>query len=263
MTSSGAAYGYHADNPAWLDRRRRRCAATRRSPIRTTSGWSRKCWPTYRARAPGAAAGRIARRHDPRRNDAQPDHGAVREAAPARDARLATAPSCSSGTETSSAPSSMRSVTDAEGIYNVAGDGALEHPGDRRRLGKRCLTLPPALLRAVLAVLHPLRPDAATARSRSTSCAIARCSKSPPQERTGLRASHDFDRGVRFLLPHARPRPGPRRMRRRHFTGATVVISGAASGLGRALALRFAAAGARPVLLDRDVAALHRDCRRA
>lgn len=41
-------------------------------------------------------------------------------------------------------------------------------------------------------------------------------------------------------------------MTRRSFAGATVVISGAGGGLGRALALRFARAGARIVGLDRD-----------
>ena len=44
--------------------------------------------------------------------------------------------------------------------------------------------------------------------------------------------------------------------RRRTFDGATVVISGAGSGLGRALAMRFARAGATIVALDRDVGAL-------
>lgn len=47
-------------------------------------------------------------------------------------------------------------------------------------------------------------------------------------------------------------------MTRRSFAGATIVISGAASGLGRALALRFGHAGARVVALDRDVDALGR-----
>jgi len=42
------------------------------------------------------------------------------------------------------------------GIYNVAGDGALSIQQIAERLGKRCITLPPAVLRAVLAVLHPL-----------------------------------------------------------------------------------------------------------
>lgn len=44
--------------------------------------------------------------------------------------------------------------------------------------------------------------------------------------------------------------------RRRSFAGATVVISGAGGGLGRALALRFARAGARIVGLDHDAAAV-------
>ena len=43
---------------------------------------------------------------------------------------------------------------------------------------------------------------------------------------------------------------------RRSFAGAAVVISGAGGGLGRALALRFAQAGARIVGLDRDAAAI-------
>lgn len=42
----------------------------------------------------------------------------------------------------------------------------------------------------------------------------------------------------------------------RDFRGRTVVVTGAAGGLGRALCLRFAAAGARIVALDRDAAVL-------
>lgn len=43
---------------------------------------------------------------------------------------------------------------------------------------------------------------------------------------------------------------------RRSFDGATVVVSGAGSGLGRALAFRFARGGARIVALDRDTGAV-------
>ncbi|MDZ7813291.1 MAG: NAD-dependent epimerase/dehydratase family protein, partial [Ideonella sp.] len=53
VSSSGAAYGYHADNPAWLHRSSTRCAATKSSPTPTTSAWSRRCW---RSSAASAAA---------------------------------------------------------------------------------------------------------------------------------------------------------------------------------------------------------------
>jgi short-subunit dehydrogenase len=45
-------------------------------------------------------------------------------------------------------------------------------------------------------------------------------------------------------------------MSRRSFDDAVVIVTGAASGLGRALAFAFAAAGARLALLDRDAAGL-------
>ena len=45
-------------------------------------------------------------------------------------------------------------------------------------------------------------------------------------------------------------------MSRRQFTAATVIVSGAGGGLGRAIALRFAAAGANVVLLDLDAITL-------
>ncbi len=46
--------------------------------------------------------------------------------------------------------------TDRTGIYNLAGDGVLTIHEIAARLGKRCLVLPPALLRLALAVLKAL-----------------------------------------------------------------------------------------------------------
>lgn len=48
-------------------------------------------------------------------------------------------------------------------------------------------------------------------------------------------------------------------MSRRNLDGATVVVSGAGGGLGRAIALRFARGGARLALLDRDAEGI-REC---
>jgi NAD(P)-dependent dehydrogenase (short-subunit alcohol dehydrogenase family) len=45
-------------------------------------------------------------------------------------------------------------------------------------------------------------------------------------------------------------------MKRRSFSGKSIVITGAGGGLGRALALRFAADGARIAALDKDAAGL-------
>ncbi len=47
-------------------------------------------------------------------------------------------------------------------------------------------------------------------------------------------------------------------MARRDFSGRCVAITGAGGGLGRALALRFVAAGARVAALDRDAVGLER-----
>ncbi len=48
-------------------------------------------------------------------------------------------------------------VEDRSGIFNLAGDGLTTMPEIARRLGKRYVPLPAWLIRAALAVLHPLR----------------------------------------------------------------------------------------------------------
>jgi UDP-glucose 4-epimerase len=154
VTSSGAAYGYHADNPPWL---------TESDPVRGNEEFAyshhkrlvEEMLAEYRATHPalqqvifrvGTILGETTRNQitalfeRPRlialRGSASPfvfiwDRDVVGAIEHAID-------------------------TDRGGIYNVAGDGALSIQEIAARLGKRCVTLPPSLLRVVLALLHPL-----------------------------------------------------------------------------------------------------------
>ena len=154
VTSSGAAYGYHADNPEWL---------TEDDPVRGNEEFAyshhkrlvEEMLAEYRREQPqlqqvvfrvGTILGARTRNQitalfeRPRllalRGSRSPfvfiwDHDVVGAIEHAID-------------------------TDKAGIFNVAGDGALSIQEIAARLGKRCVTLPPALLRAILAILHPL-----------------------------------------------------------------------------------------------------------
>ena len=175
VTSSGAAYGYHADNPEWL---------SEDDPVRGNEAFAyshhkrlvEEMLAEYRRDASATAAGRVPRRHDPRRDDAQPDHGAVRSAPADRAARLAQPVRVHLGPGRRRRHRTCDPSRHAPGIYNVAGDGALSIQQIAARLGKQCLTL------AARACCGPcshccIRSGCrATVPSRSTSCAIVRCS---------------------------------------------------------------------------------------
>jgi UDP-glucose 4-epimerase len=83
VTSSGAAYGYHPDNPAWI---------TEDCRVRGNESFAyahhkrlvEEMLSRWRSRHPRVAAGRVAGRHHFGRNRAHPDHRLVREAASAR-----------------------------------------------------------------------------------------------------------------------------------------------------------------------------------
>jgi UDP-glucose 4-epimerase len=154
VTSSGAAYGYHADNPEWL---------SETDPVRGNEEFAyshhkrlvEEMLAQYRQSQPqlnqvifrvGTILGETTRNQitalfeRPRliaiRGSKSPfvfiwDRDVVGAIEHAID-------------------------TDRAGIYNVAGDGALSIQEIAARLGKRCITFPPGLLRAILAVLHPL-----------------------------------------------------------------------------------------------------------
>ncbi len=155
VTSSGAAYGYHADNPAWL---------TEDDPVRGNEEFAyshhkrlvEEMLADYRRTRPaleqvvfrvGTILGETTRNQITALFE-RPRLIAIRGSASPfvfiwdRDVAGAIEHAIFDG---------------PPGVYNVAGDGALSIQEIATRLGKRCLSLPPGLLHAVLAVLHPLR----------------------------------------------------------------------------------------------------------
>jgi UDP-glucose 4-epimerase len=154
VTSSGAAYGYYADNPAWL---------TEDHPVRGNEAFAyshhkrlvEEMLAEYRRTHPaleqvvfrvGTILGETTRNQITALFE-RPRLLAIRGSASPfvfiwdRDVAGAIEHAIFGG---------------PAGIYNVAGDGALSIQEIAARLGKRCVTLPPGLLRAVLAVLHPI-----------------------------------------------------------------------------------------------------------
>ncbi len=155
VTSSGAAYGYHADSPAWL---------TEDHPVRGNEAFAyshhkhlvEKMLAEYRSAHPeleqvvfrvGTILGETTRNQITALFE-KPRLLAIRGSASPfvfiwdRDVVGAIEHAIFAG---------------PPGIYNVAGDGALSIQEIAARLGKRCVTIPAPLLQAVLAVLHPLR----------------------------------------------------------------------------------------------------------
>jgi UDP-glucose 4-epimerase len=154
VTSSGAAYGYHADNPEWL---------SEDDPVRGNEAFAyshhkrlvEEMLAVYRREHPalrqvvlriGTILGETTRNQITALFD-RPRLLAIRGA---------RSPFVFIWDQDVVGVIEHALRTDAAGIYNVAGDGALGLQEIAGRLGKKCLTLPPLLLRAVLATLHPL-----------------------------------------------------------------------------------------------------------
>ena len=154
VTSSGAAYGYHADNPEWL---------SEDDPVRGNEAFAyshhkrlvEEMLAVYRREHPdlrqvvlrvGTILGKSTRNQITAMFD-KPRIIALRGA---------RSPFVFIWDQDVVGVIEHALRTDAAGIYNVAGDGALSIQEIAGRLGKKCLTLPPLLLRALLATLHPL-----------------------------------------------------------------------------------------------------------
>lgn len=155
VTSSGAAYGYHADNPAWL----RESDPVRGNPEFPYSDHKRQVEEMLA----------VARRTHPELEQVVLRVGTVlgdgtdnQITALFRKTRLLTIKGSDSPFvfiwTRDLARILLRAATDGPaGVYNVAGDGALGMSEIARRLGKPVLRLPAWALKAALAIAHPLR----------------------------------------------------------------------------------------------------------
>jgi UDP-glucose 4-epimerase len=152
VTSSGAAYGYHADNPEWL----RETDAIRGNEAFAYSHHKRlveEMLAGYRQQHPGLRqvvlrVGTIL--GETTRNQIT----ALFERPRLIAIRGSRSPFVFIWDQDVVGVIDHALRTDAAGIYNVAGDGALGIQEIAARLGKRCITLHPALLRSALGVLH-------------------------------------------------------------------------------------------------------------
>lgn len=154
VTSSGAAYGYHADNPAWL---------TEDDPLRGNEAFAY----SHHKRLVEAMLADCRREHPQLRQVVLRVGTILGETTRNQITALFERPRLIAirGAHSPFVFVWDRDVvgaiehairTDAAGIYNVAGDGALGIDEIAARLGKRCLHVPAGLLRGVLAVLRPL-----------------------------------------------------------------------------------------------------------
>jgi len=154
VSSSGAAYGYHADNPAWI---------TEDAPVRGNQefaySWHKRLVEEMladcRVHQPqlrqvvfriGTILGETVRNQITDLFDA-PRLIAIRGAA---------SPFVFIWDQDVVGCMLEAVYSDKAGVYNVAGDGALGVREIAARLGKRCVVLPAWLLQAALALLKPL-----------------------------------------------------------------------------------------------------------
>ncbi len=155
VSSSGAAYGYHADNPAWI---------TEDQPVRGNEEFAYACHKRlveemlaqYRRDHPqlqqvvfriGTILGETTRNQITDLFE-KPRLIAIRGS----DSPFVFV------WDQDVVGAILHAIrSDRTGVYNLAGDGALTVQGIAGRLGKRCVVLPPWLLQGALGVLKRLR----------------------------------------------------------------------------------------------------------
>jgi UDP-glucose 4-epimerase len=154
VTSSGAAYGYHADNPAWIDEDQ---------PLRGNPEFA---YADHKRQVEEMLAG--ARREQPQLQQVVLRVGTILGATTSNQITALFEKPVLIAVRGSPSPFVFvwdQDVVGAiehaifggpQGAYNLAGDGALTIDEIARRLGKRCIALPASLLRGALAVLKAL-----------------------------------------------------------------------------------------------------------
>jgi UDP-glucose 4-epimerase len=154
VSSSGAAYGYHADNPAWIGEEQ----PLRGNPEFAYAHHKRlveELLARYRAAHPelqqvvfriGTVLGAGIRNQITDLFD-RPRLLAIRGS---------DSPFVFVWDEDVAGAIERAVSTDRTGVFNLAGDGALSIRRIAEKLGKRCLSLPAWLIQGALAVLRPL-----------------------------------------------------------------------------------------------------------
>jgi len=245
-TSSGAAYGYHADNPSPL---------RESDPLRGNPEFA---YADHKRLAEEALA--QAREAHPELRQLVLRPGTILGERVASPISALFERPVVVGVRGSDAPFVLvwdEDVADcivhglrrgAEGIYNLCGDGAVPLREIARRLGKPYLPLPGGLLAAVLASLQALRLSARGAEQVDFLRFRPVLSNEALKRELGFvpRLTSDacFERYRRARLP-GQGVP---------LAGRSALLTGAAGGIGLALARRLARAGTRVALLDRDEA---------
>lgn len=155
VTSSGAAYGYHADNPGWIDESQ---------PLRGNVEFA---YSDHKRQVEEMLA--EARRQHPALEQVVLRVGTILGEGTRNQITALFEKPVLIAVRGSPSPFVFawdRDVVGAiehavfggpAGAYNVAGDGALTVDEIAKRLGRRCVHIPAGVLRAALAVLHALR----------------------------------------------------------------------------------------------------------
>ncbi len=260
VTSSGAAYGYHADNRAWLDESDPLRAgpdfayAYHKRLVEEMLAQERQRHPELRQLVlrPGTILGKGTRNLITNLFEKRLVVGM----------RGSATPFCLIWDE-----DVARCIADAvhgrhEGVYNLTADGEVTLRDIAAAVGRPFVRVPPTLVRAGISVLRKV----GLTRYGPEQTGFIRYRPVLRNDRIKAELGFEPRMNARQVLDHwirhREPDGESRRKRGRApsapFRGKVVVVSGAAGGIGRALANRFADDGAKVALLDRDAPAAER-----